>query len=751
MQDRVRALNAVRGRPHREGRMTTSRTGRRGLARIIAAGFVVGLLVLPVAVGSAVAATAGSTVAVPWQTPPGDDGGGSGTDPDPGGGTGSGTTDPDTGNGGGSTDPDTGRGSGSTDPGAGSADTGRPDPDPAPGGGLIRPTTPNAIQQLEEERRRQEREAAEAARKAEEQRIKAEQRAIREAAERREREAEARQSWHERGRPDRMVTVRADRVEVVNRGNLSTLVPRQPGTLSLQALDRMVPDDWIIHDGDTATVTVSIVLAAGVAMQIADIASVKLTGGPELSDAAALYTGSGRLRLKGITLSGVDRNGQPLPFESAGRPFIEVSGQGELNATDTTITDMGLPEAGEKNARPAVSFNTGSSGSLIRTTLRRNNVGVQLSGSQGVRLDALTVTESEGDGIVLDTDAGTRMANLRAEGNGGNGMVVSGETTERPISGLTTLNNRLYGLVVTQQRGTQVSGVSTEADEAGGLRLNQAVDVHVTDFSATDQPIGIFTHVGSTGITLDNIRTSGGRRGVVVEKSTTNLELRNSAVEGSRVAGVSIGGKEIRVHDTQISDAKAAVRLERGSGHIELATLTINGGRDGIVTSPGASDVTIADLTAYHVEDDAIRSVSPGATISGGTITGGTTGLDIAAATTITAVSIDGASEGIHARSPEPVRAENISIDALNLGLNVAPGTQFVLANSSVHALEAVRGAYSTEGVNNISLPPLNLLAAMGVPLILLAIVLEQVHAFRQRNIGGSERHKPPAIPVGVG
>jgi hypothetical protein len=36
----------------------------------------------------------------------------------------------------------------------------------------------------------------------------------------------------------------------------------------------------------------------------------------------------------------------------------------------------------------------------------------------------------------------------------------------------------------------------------------------------------------------------------------------------------------------------------------------------------------------------------------------------------------------------------------------------------------------------------------MGVPLILLAIVLEQVHSFRQRRVGGNRRHLPPAIPV---
>jgi Periplasmic copper-binding protein (NosD) len=301
------------------------------------------------------------------------------------------------------------------------------------------------------------------------------------------------------------------------------------------------------------------------------------------------------------------------------------------------------------------------------------------------------------------------------------------------------------------QKGIKISAINTEADEAGGLRLNQVENVNVTDFTATDQPIGIFTHVGSTGIVLDNIRTSGGRRGVVVEKSTTNLELKNSTVEGSRVAGVNIGGKEIQVNGVQVTDAKAGVRIERGAAHIKLAGSTIEGGRDGVVASPGAQDVTITDLTANNVSDGALRLGTPNAVVSGGTINGGSTGIQVTGPATITSVAINGPSAGLRIRSPEMVRAENVAIEATDLGLDVSPGSQVVLANSSVHALEAVRGVFVPEGTNNISLPPLNLLAAMGVPLIVLAIVLEQVHSFRQRKVGGNRKRLPPAVPVGAG
>ncbi|OLS96296.1 hypothetical protein BJF90_11025 [Pseudonocardia sp. CNS-004] len=182
---------------------------------------------------------------------------------------------------------------------------------------------------------------------------------------------------------------------------------------------------------------------------------------------------------------------------------------------------------------------------------------------------------------------------------------------------------------------------------------------------------------------------------------------------------------------------------------MRLEDLAVEGGRDGIVATAGTTGVVIADLVARDVESDAIRSASTDGEIIGGHITGGTTAIDVSAATTISGVTIDGAAEGIHSRSPDPVRADEIRIDALDLGVNAAPGSPFQLTGSSVHALEAVRGQIEQHGTNDLSLPPLNLLGAIGLPLILLAVVLEQVHVTRQRRAGVRSRRMPP-VPVGV-
>ena len=79
----------------------------------------------------------------------------------------------------------------------------------------------------------------------------------------------------------------------------------------------------------------------------------------------------------------------------------------------------------------------------------------------------------------------------------------------------------------------------------------------------------------------------------------------------------------------------------------------------------------------------------------------------------------------------------DVDVSALTTGVNAAVGSPVVLVGSRLDALQAVRGEVRLDGDNQLSLPPLNLLGAIGVPLVLLALILEQLHAFRQSSFAG--------------
>jgi hypothetical protein len=298
-------------------------------------------------------------------------------------------------------------------------------------------------------------------------------------------------------------------------------------------------------------------------------------------------------------------------------------------------------------------------------------------------------------------------------------------SSDRPITNITTSGNHSYGVAVVGQTKPQITNINATGDGAGGLRINRCTDAVVKDITTADQPVALFMHVNTINATLSGLHFTGGRRGVVAEKTTKGATITDSTVTGARVAGVSLGGHDITLDGVAVGDSRTGVRIERGAGNIALNGLKLSGGQDGLVTTAGTTGIVVKDLAADGVENDAVRNFSPGAQIIGGRITGGLTGIN------------------------ELVTLDNVTVDAVAVGVNVASGTPLVLKNSRVHALEAVRGTLdATDTGNDLSLPPLNLLGAIGVPLIILALILEGMHSIRQRRFGGVRKHLPPTLPA---
>jgi hypothetical protein len=68
-----------------------------------------------------------------------------------------------------------------------------------------------------------------------------------------------------------------------------------------------------------------------------------------------------------------------------------------------------------------------------------------------------------------------------------------------------------------------------------------------------------------------------------------------------------------------------------------------------------------------------------------------------------------------------------------------------------VHALQSVRGKATFRGIDDLSLPPLNVISVIGLPPVVLAVVLEEIHTLRQRRawLGGpSTCHGAGVVPT---
>ena len=161
--------------------------------------------------------------------------------------------------------------------------------------------------------------------------------------------------WAHRGRPTKLVIVRATSIDSVAGGSLVQRVARNGRTVSLAALDAAIPSSWMTIEGDTARLERGCGAHPGTLLDVEGVKTLQLAGGADAADAAILYTGSGRIQLRGVTVTSVDpASGQPVGPDCGGPPLHRRRGLGRLDATDATISDLGTNPVGDNHGQPAL-------------------------------------------------------------------------------------------------------------------------------------------------------------------------------------------------------------------------------------------------------------------------------------------------------------------------------------------------------------------------------------------------------------
>ena len=362
--------------------------------------------------------------------------------------------------------------------------------------------------------------------------------------------------------------MRPTSIDAITDGRLTKRTARS-GSVTLQALSRIVPNSFLDIDGDTASLNAAVVLTPQTTLDISGVKTLKLGGGDSPTEAAFLYTGSGRILVDGVTVTSADKDGQPLAMSAQGRPYIVVSSRGRFEATDATLSDLGVQPTGTDKGDPGISFNTDSTGALVRTQLLRNTTGAELSKSKNIKLEGVTATESWSDGLLLQGDVGTTLTDIKAERNGGNGVTVTGESSAREIHDITTNGNHSYGVAVVGQTKAQVNDIQATGDGAGGLRVNRCTDCVVRDVTTADQPIGLFMHVNTTNVDAAepaDDRRAARDRGGEDHQGRDDHATRRSTAPGWPASPSAVTTS--RSTACSVSDARTGVRIERGAGNV---------------------------------------------------------------------------------------------------------------------------------------------------------------------------------------
>ena len=160
---------------------------------------------------------------------------------------------------------------------------------------------------------------------------------------------------------------------------------------------------------------------------------------------------------------------------------------------------------------------------------------------------------------------GHGVVGIKAEHNGNNGVRCRAGF-QSPGPGISTTGNHSYGVSVVGQNHVEISNLTLAGDQAGGLDLNRNRDTTVHNITAADEPNGVFLHVNSTNVVLDAITVTGGRTGILAEKTTTGLHVTGSTIDSAHVAGMEIGESRHpagRAHRS--GRVRAAMQVERGA------------------------------------------------------------------------------------------------------------------------------------------------------------------------------------------
>lgn len=557
-----------------------------------------------------------------------------------------------------------------------------------------------------------------------------------------EKAAEA--EWRQTGEPGRLIVVRPHVIDVVRSGHLTSRIKRAAGPVSLRSLAPYVPSGWLTISGDTAVLSTTLALTANSAL-VSDVAALRLSVDPDPASAASIWVGQGSLSLKNVLVTSWDSGSQQAPPASvARRAFLVVGAGGHLDASGTTLSDLGAtagsPGGGD---HVGVVFAPGSSGSLVQTRFLRNLVGLKLSGSTNVLLDRVTVDHSTGDGLVLHNDRGTTLRAVDVTNNGGNGVLVTGGAGDRVLTGINASGNGAFGVALIRPNHLQVTGIATSADRSGGLRLTGCTTCSVTGTTARNEPVAVLVNGTGSQIAIQHVQAHGGELGLVLDHGVTDVDVSDLTVDHARTTGVAVAASRVQLRGLTVSDSIIGVRLSRTAARVTLAGSTVVGGRDGIVASRGATEVTLRSVVVRDVGHDALNTAAADTTITGGRITGGKIGINARASTGIEATSVSGVMEGVHVARGVTVRGNRVDVLATSSGIKVEPRGRFLLNDSRVRAREPLRGAVVLEGHDTVSLPPFPWVGFMGVVLVAVAVLLETLNTIRDRLTG---RRPPTAI-----
>ncbi|MFE6893576.1 right-handed parallel beta-helix repeat-containing protein [Streptomyces sp. NPDC057694] len=536
-------------------------------------------------------------------------------------------------------------------------------------------------------------------------------------------------AWARNGRPERLVVLRPGTVALVRRGVVVRRLYPGPGAVTPGWLSANAGKGWITYTPGTQPtmrVRAAILLTPGSALQIRPADGTVLMATGRTAASGTWIKGSRAvLDLAGATLRSAGRG--------PARPYLAMGAGGRMDIVRSSVT--GLGRAGPA-AQSGVTWGRGSTGSAVLSVFHGNRTGLRLTGAHGVRLDRVTVTGSAEDGVVLNGDRGTTVRALSAVAGGRHGVVVGG-TDGRVLTGVATRANRGTGIKITPQRRLTLTAPVSDGDGSGGIRLMSCASCTVRGPVVRATPAALTVLGADSRVTVSEPDLTGDGSGTGISLAAG---IGGATVHGGRAAGfaraVEVAGARVVVDGTTLSDCATGVAVRGRAGPVALRGLDVRARRFGITASGTTRGVSLSGVRIGGTTVKGLSSASPGLRVSGGSVTGALTAVDLRGSARLDRLAVSGAGRGMHLAPGARVSAVGLDVLARRKGVDADEGARLDLTDSRVRAAVALSGDGSVRrhGATEISLPPFPWLGLAALVALGLAVLLQTVHQVRHRR-----------------
>lgn len=350
------------------------------------------------------------------------------------------------------------------------------------------------------------------------------------------------------------------------------------------------------------------------------------------------------------------------------------------------------------------------------SALANGDTGVDIAGSDDVRLTGLDITDNGRSGVTIRDSNKTRVERSHIARHGLDGVFVTGSSgtwvndthlhrNERygvQVNGSSQFHltdsqvedNGIVGVLVEDSDGSVLTGNSLARNDWGGIDLSRTPGARIEDNRVTDHPVvGVNLWASSLARLEDNVLL-GNRRPVNIQEGSDGLRMAGNRIAEAEVAVFIAGAGDAHITDNLIHDIWSGVNLQDGADDAWVAGNTITDGQIAIFATRSTEAMILNNTLLRHRRGVNLQDGAHDARLVRNVVTDAEIGLFTAsvAATLIVDNTIVRTERGINAQDASgAVRIYRNTVDRAAVGLLL----------SGPHGAEVVDNSFTrtTDGV----------------------------------------------------